>query len=73
MITADVLSGNWNHIYLDRDRDLELFRKDSDYDSDIPADLDGEESVDFMDGADELGEDTAAWCIASMRMMYKSF
>jgi len=34
-------------------------RKDSDYDSDIPADLD-EESVDFMDGADEMGEDTAA-------------
>jgi hypothetical protein len=24
----------------------------------IPAYLDGEESVDFMDGADELGEDT---------------
>jgi len=34
-------------------------RKDSDYDSDIPADLD-EESVDFMNGADEMGEDTAA-------------
>jgi hypothetical protein len=43
--------------YFDRDR--ELFPKDSDYDSDIPADLDREESVDFMDGADELGEDTS--------------
>jgi hypothetical protein len=42
--------------YLDRDR--ELFQKDTDYDSDISADLDGEESD--SDGADELGEDTAA-------------
>jgi len=29
------------------------------YGSDIPADLD-KESVDFMDGADEMGVDTAA-------------
>jgi hypothetical protein len=31
----------------------------SDHDSDIPVDLE-KESVDFMDGADEMGEDTAA-------------
>ena len=42
--------------YLDRDR--EIFPKDSDYNSDVSADLDREESVDFMDGADELGEES---------------
>ena len=34
-------------------------KDDSDYDPDIPADLD-KESVDSIDSADEMGEDTAA-------------
>ena len=58
--------------YLDRDR--ELFPKDSDYDSDIPTDLDREESVDFMDGedgADESGEDTST-AASPTRMMFTS-
>ena len=42
------------------------FWKDSDYDQPIWT----EESVDFMDGVDEMGEDT--YCGASMSMMFKS-